>query len=208
MNIISLKEYARQHNISYEAVRKQVKRYSKDLAGHIVKDGRQQLLDEDAVAFLDSKREKNPVVIFNQDKDDTIKALEAENKSLLHRVVLLQEQLAEQKLLTAGKEEAEKRAAEAETALTDVRERAERAEHQAVEIRKKNVELEQRAAEAEERAKTNEATAAAYAGEVKEAKKDFLDLKGKAEDLQRRVDELEAYKALPWYKKLFRKENV
>ena len=78
----------------------------------------------------------------------------------------------------------------------------------AVEIRKKNVELEQRAAEAEERAKTNEATAAAYAGEVKEAKKDFLDLKGKAEDLQRRVDELEAYKALPWYKKLFRKENV
>lgn len=220
MNIISLKEYARQHNISYEAVRKQVKRYSKDLAGHIVKDGRQQLLDEDAVAFLDSKREKNPVVIFNQDKDDTIKALEAENKSLLHRVVLLQEQLAEQKLLTAGKEEAEKRAAEAESALTDVRERAAEAERQAVDARKKNVELEvaiERSKIEKEAAERNASEAESALSDVRERLQTAENIatineqeadraKAEAEDLRDRVAELEAYKALPWYKKLFKKE--
>lgn len=97
MNIITLSDYAKNNNISYEAVRKQVARYKTELDGHIIKDGRQQLLDEEAVAFLDSKREKNPVVIINQDKDDTIKALEAENKNLLQRIALLQDDLIKAK---------------------------------------------------------------------------------------------------------------
>lgn len=82
MNVISLKDYAKQNNISYEAVRQQVVRYKDDLAEHIIRDGRQQFLDEEAVAFLDSKRQKNPVAIIQQDKDDTIRNLEEENKNL------------------------------------------------------------------------------------------------------------------------------
>ena len=135
MNVISIKDYAKRNNVSYEAVRQQVVRYASELEGHIIKDGRQQLLDDDAVAFLDSKREKNPVVIMQQDKDDLIENLEAENKALLQRVALLQDdlikakdlqlqmqiELTEQKLLAA-------KTVEAETALTDARERAQTAE--------------------------------------------------------------------------------
>lgn len=93
MNIISLKDYAKQKNVSYEAVRQQVVRYKKDLEGHLIKDGRQQFLDEEAVAFLDAKRQKNPVAIIQQDKDETIEALKQENKNLLIKVAEQAEEL-------------------------------------------------------------------------------------------------------------------
>lgn len=97
MNVISLKDYAKRHNISYEAVRKQVSRFKNELSEHIIQDGKQQLLDEEAVAFLDARREKNPISIIQQDKDDTISALEAENKNLLHQIVVLQNELLREK---------------------------------------------------------------------------------------------------------------
>lgn len=93
MNIISLKDYAKQKNISYEAVRQQVVRYKKELDGHLIKDGRQQFLDEEAVAFLDAKRQKNPVAIIQMDKDEQIENLERENKNLLIKVAEQAEEL-------------------------------------------------------------------------------------------------------------------
>ena len=54
--MVSLKEYAKNKGVSYEAVRKQVNRYKDELKGHISKVNRTQYLDEEAVAFLDSKR--------------------------------------------------------------------------------------------------------------------------------------------------------
>lgn len=86
MNVISLKDYAKQNNISYEAVRQQVVRYKDDLAEHIIRDGRQQFLDEEAVAFLDAKRQKNPVAIIQMDKDEQIEALRREKENLLIKV--------------------------------------------------------------------------------------------------------------------------
>lgn len=83
MNVISLKDYAAQKNISYEAVRQQVVRYKAELEGHIIRDGRQQFLDEEAVSFLDAKRQKNPVAIIQQDKNEQIEALEEQVKQLL-----------------------------------------------------------------------------------------------------------------------------
>lgn len=83
MNIITLKDYAKQNKVSYEAVRKQVARYANELGDHIIKDGRQQFLDEEAVTFLDSKRQKNPVVIIQQDKDEQIEALKLRIEQLL-----------------------------------------------------------------------------------------------------------------------------
>lgn len=93
MNVVTLRDYAKQNNISYEAVRKQVVRYQKELEGHLIKDGRQQFLDEEAVAFLDSKRQKNPVAIIQMDKDDQIENLERENKNLLIKVAEQAEEL-------------------------------------------------------------------------------------------------------------------
>ena len=83
MNVVSLKDYAKQNHISYEAVRQQVVRYKNELGAHIIQDGRQQFLDEEAVAFLDSKRQKNPVVVYQQDKDEQIDVLKKEIEKLL-----------------------------------------------------------------------------------------------------------------------------
>ena len=76
--MISLKDYAKQNNITYEAVRAQVKRYHQELEDHIVRDGRTQYLDDVAVAFLDERRQKNPVVVYQQSKDEAIEAMRLE----------------------------------------------------------------------------------------------------------------------------------
>lgn len=97
MNVISLKDYAKQNNVSYEAVRQQVVRYKDDLGSHIIRDGRQQFLDEEAVAFLDARRQKNPVAIIQMDKDEQIEALERENKILLQQLATVQDKLLKEK---------------------------------------------------------------------------------------------------------------
>ena len=86
MHVISLRDYAAQKGISYEAVRQQVVRYKDELEGHIIKDGRQQFLDEEAVSFLDAKRQKNPVTIIQQSKDEELEMLRQQKEALLVRV--------------------------------------------------------------------------------------------------------------------------
>lgn len=95
MKLISLKDYAKMKNITYEAVRKSVVRYREELEGHIIVEGKTQYLDEYAVAFLDEKRQKNPVVIIQESKDERIAALEAENAELLRKYAAVAEWKAE-----------------------------------------------------------------------------------------------------------------
>ena len=148
MNVISLKEYAQNNRISYEAVRQQVVRYAEELGDHIIKDGRQQFLDEEAVAFLDGKRQKNPVVIYQASKDEEIERLENQNKDLLIEIANLQKQLLQaqsqnyQLQLEAGKVQ------QLEADNEAARRRAEQAEHLASE---RQIEL----AKARDEAKVN-----------------------------------------------------
>lgn len=93
--MISLKDYAAQRNITYEAVRKSVTRYKEELEGHIVVTDRTQYLDDEAVAFLDERRKKNPVVIIQQDKDEKIQRLEEEVDVLKSKVIMLYERIDE-----------------------------------------------------------------------------------------------------------------
>ncbi len=172
MNLISLKDYATRNNVSYEAVRKQVARYKKELEGHIIKDNRTQFLDEEAVAFLDSKREKSPIIVMQQDKDERIKGLEEENKGLLQRVVILQEkqlqlqeELTAQKLLAAKTSEAEERATVAE---------------------QKAAEMEIALTSAEEENKTLSDVAEINAQEADQAKKEAEELRAELERLKSR----------------------
>ena len=72
---ISIKDYAKQKGVTYEAIRKQISRYKNELEGHIVVDHRRQLLDETAVAILDKHREGNPVIVYQQDKDEELQNL-------------------------------------------------------------------------------------------------------------------------------------
>ena len=94
--MLSFKEYADQHRISYESVRKQVARYKKELAGHITKQNRKQYLDDYAVEFLNERRNNNAVTVLSEDvKTEAAKneELQEENKKLLYKIAQLQEQL-------------------------------------------------------------------------------------------------------------------
>lgn len=95
--MLSLKEYATNKGVSYEAVRKQVKRYKSELEGHISRVNRTQYLDDEAVAFLDTKRQENPVILLQVDKDEEIQRLSNENKMLLLKVTELQDALLREK---------------------------------------------------------------------------------------------------------------
>ena len=80
--MVSLKDYAKESGVTYEAVRQQVKRYSADLEGHIHQQGRTQYLDDAGVAILDSHRAQRPMVIYEADYDRELRQKEQEVKIL------------------------------------------------------------------------------------------------------------------------------
>lgn len=87
---VSLGDYARQKETTYEAVRKQVKRYEQELEGHIFKEGRTRFLDEYAVEFLEERRNKNPVTIINNNKADELVAAKEEIAELKAKIQRLE----------------------------------------------------------------------------------------------------------------------
>lgn len=179
MTVTSLKDYAKQHNITYEAVRQQVARYREELGEHIIIDGRQQLLDEAAVAFLDARREKNPVVVMQQDKDDRIDELDKENKLLLKKIASLQEDLIHEKDERAAIAEKianinllEARAKEAEAVTEALKEQADEANQKAADFEKLAIDARKREVEA--------------TTETEKAKAETAEIKAKYENLKKR----------------------
>lgn len=89
--MITFKEYAERNNITYEAVRQQVARYSEELEGHIIRKGRVQFLDEEAVLFLNEHRSPLPAVIYREDPriaelEQQLKQTEAAAKELWEQI--------------------------------------------------------------------------------------------------------------------------
>lgn len=93
MGATSIKDYAKSRKITYEAARQQVKRYEKELQGHIRKQNRTQYLDDYAVGLLDDHRQQSPVVVVNQDRDAELEQLRADKVALLQQVASLQNEL-------------------------------------------------------------------------------------------------------------------
>lgn len=91
--MISLKDFAEDQNVSYEAIRKQVKRYSEDLKGHISVQGKTQYLDETAQEFLKAKRRQNPVVVHEEQKDNDLEALRNDRDNLRLHLLEAQKQI-------------------------------------------------------------------------------------------------------------------
>ena len=96
--MITIKDYARGRGISYEAARQQISRYMERevdgfrLADHISKVDRTQYLDDEAVAFLDERRAKNPVIVQQEERDETIERLRAEVDLLQKRLIAAQDE--------------------------------------------------------------------------------------------------------------------
>lgn len=99
--MITIKDYAAQKNVTYEAVRKQLVRYKKELNGHIVKKNRTQFLDDYAVNFLNDRRKENAITVINTERNEYIKELENDNRRLYKKIEQLQEQLLEAQKLTS-----------------------------------------------------------------------------------------------------------
>lgn len=200
--MISFKDYAKQNGITYEAVRAQVKRFSAELEAHIVRDGRQQLLDDEAVAFLDSRRASNPVVIYQQDKDEQIEELKAENLRLLRKQEVLRDQLDEFHQLRIEQEGAKLLLAAAQEQMS-ARERA---------VILREASFDQELAEARQEAsegaqKAAEEKAAQELAKVEQAHQEALTAaQGREDALREYAAALEAWSALSRWKRRNKKK--
>lgn len=181
--MISIREYAKAHGVSYEAIRSQVARYMDRevdgfrLSDHINKVGRTQYIDDEGAAFLDERRSRSPIVVQQEERDETIERLRKRVDDLQARLIeaqdeyraLLQDkheiEMREQALLVdkqmideikAGAAEAKAKAEEAEAArkraeeeAADARARVEQQERETKEAREEANRLRAEAAEAE-----------------------------------------------------------
>lgn len=201
MTVMTLRDYAKKSNISYEAVRKQVVRYQEELAGHLIKDGRQQFLDEEAVAFLDAKRKKNPVAIYQMDKDAEIEDLRLEREQLLHKIAAqadriseLAEWKAENALLIASAEQSRFALAAAEK------------EKQQLEEIIQNVKAEMQVLTAEKVAEVSKAAQAAQEAAERE-KAALRDLEAQKAENEAMRAKNEAMKRRSWWERLMKKDE-
>lgn len=89
--MVTIKEYAKSRNISYEAARQTIKRHYDVMSAHIHKHGKTQYIDDDGVEILDSHRisKASPEVYTGKENPaDTI-------DSLKNQIILLQNQIIE-----------------------------------------------------------------------------------------------------------------
>lgn len=89
-----IKDYAKERNISHQAVYKLIENHEVELKDYIVKQGRTRYLMPEAEEILDSYRNKAQIVIEKQDRIDEIERLNAENKNLLLKVATQADKIA------------------------------------------------------------------------------------------------------------------
>ncbi len=95
----TLREYASRHGISYEAVRKQVRRYAKELNGHITREDGQQRLDDYAADFLDKHRGERTMLLSAADDDlrQALLSAHEEIRRLQAQIIAKDEQIIDMK---------------------------------------------------------------------------------------------------------------
>jgi chromosome segregation ATPase len=93
VDVKSIKQFAEEQNVSYEAIRKQIVRYGDELKDHIVRRNRTQYLDEWAINFLKEKRKESPIVLMNMDQNEEIEALKAQVDLLKSKLLVAQDQI-------------------------------------------------------------------------------------------------------------------
>lgn len=91
--MVTIKEYAENHGVTIQAVYQQLKRKQNKefLDSHIQKISGIKYLDDEAVDFLESKRDNSPTVIIQTEDRVLLDQLESENKNLLLKIAELHE---------------------------------------------------------------------------------------------------------------------
>ena len=95
MELVTIKQFADSQGISYEAVRKQLHKYSEELSGHVIRKDRTRYLDEVAVKFLQERRRESPIILQNMDQGEEISRLQAQLESMRAQLVSAQNKLLE-----------------------------------------------------------------------------------------------------------------
>lgn len=93
MNLISIRDLAKDQGVSYEAIRRQVVKYSEDLRGHIVIQDGKQFLDESAVEYLKERRRSSPIVLVNQTQGEEIERLKEQIETLKTQLINAQDRI-------------------------------------------------------------------------------------------------------------------
>lgn len=100
--MLSIAQYAESRGVSDSGVRRQIRRYQKELKGHIRKISNKRMLDDDAIAFLDAHRQPRSLVINEGEEstrkeiealESTIRALQGELTRTQGKVINLQDQI-------------------------------------------------------------------------------------------------------------------
>lgn len=90
---MTIREYATTRNVTYENVRQLVKKFADDLEGHITKNGRTRILDNDAVKLLDDRRKGTGVKVIKSTSNTNAELID----QLKNEIILLQRQLLDAK---------------------------------------------------------------------------------------------------------------
>ena len=91
----TIRDYAKKHHVSYEAIRSQVSRYRDQLGEHIVTKGQTKYLDDFAVEFLDNRRKDNPLVVVNSDQREEVERLTQQIDALKNELMTTQKRVIE-----------------------------------------------------------------------------------------------------------------
>lgn len=89
---MTLKEYSVTRNVSYNAIRKRIQRFKECLGENIFRQGKNLILNEKAVEFLDSKQKHH---VNTQCQENLIDELKKENNDLKDQVINLQNMVIE-----------------------------------------------------------------------------------------------------------------
>lgn len=186
--MVSIKDYAKEHGVSYEAVRSQVARYMDRevdgfrLSDHISKVGRTQYIDDKGIAFLDERRSRSPIVIQQEERDETIERLRTRVDELQARLIAAQD---EYRVLMEEKHEIEMR----EQALIADKQMIAEIRAETAEAVARAEEAEKARKKAEEEAKDARAQAEQQAIAAKEAREEADRLRAEAAEAEKATEE-------------------
>lgn len=195
--MITIKDYAKGRGISYEAARQQISRYMERevggfrLADHISKVDRTQYLDDEAVAFLDERRAKNPVIVQQEERDETIERLRQRVDDLQTRLLAAQDEYKALLLEKHSIEMREQVLLADKQRVDEMREGFEDAERRAVQAEKEKEQAVEREKAAEEARKEAEAEKEAAQAAASEQEKRARDAENAAQDASERADRAE-----------------
>lgn len=91
----TIRDYARDHHVSYEAIRKQIAKYQEDLDGHVITKGKTKYIDDFAVAFLDDRRREAPVSVIQWEETEAVRSLRDQIDALKNELMTTQKRVIE-----------------------------------------------------------------------------------------------------------------